>query len=447
MFTKGSADDRRARLAGWQKAMAIVPLALLTGSLTSAVGSPPDEPDSLGDDSTASVVAPVVPTTPFEEPASVQLTDSFPTGVDPHAGPDGTVSTISSNGIPTAALIAYQRAATVLAEADPSCRLEWPLIGAIGRVESDHGRANGNVLGSDGLARPGIYGVPLNGQGGTASISDSDNGVYDNDPAWDRAVGPMQFIPTTWQVVAVDGDNDGAKNPQDIDDAALATAVYLCAGEGDLSTDSGARTAIYRYNHSTDYVNLVMSIAEAYAMGDYSMVPNGTTTPTVLTDLDHDAQQQDGDQTSGPFNGPPDSHGNQGDDDPSGGDDNGGSDGPSDNNGGGDNGGDNDGGGDNGGDGGSDGGDNSGGLQDVPGDVSDGVGDTVNVLNTLAEATKWCQRQLADENGITQADIGTCADAVVGQTVTEAADTLSGLLDSLLGDVVCGLLGCQREGD
>jgi hypothetical protein len=451
MFTNGSANGRRARLAGWQKAMAIVPLALLTGSLTSAVGSPSDDANSRSDDSTSDVEAPAVPTTPFEEPASVQLPDSFPTGVDPHAGPDGTVSTIASNGIPTAALIAYERAATVLAEADPSCQLEWPLIAAIGRVESDHGRANGNVLGADGISRPGLYGIPLNGQGSTANISDSDDGVYDNDLAWDRAVGPMQFIPTTWEVVAVDGDSDGAKNPQDIDDAALATAVYLCAGDGDLGTDPGARAAVYRYNHSSDYVNLVMSIAEAYTMGNYTMVPNGTTSPTVLTDLDHDAQQ-DGGQTSGPFNGPHDGHGNQPDDNgPSGGDDaNGGTGDPSDNGGdtsdnGGDGGNDSGSGDNTGGDGSDDGGNTGSGLQDVSGDVSGGVDDTVNVLNTLAEATQWCQRQLADKSGITQADIETCADAVVGQTVTDATNTLSSLLDNLLDDVVCGLLGCQRE--
>jgi Transglycosylase SLT domain len=445
---EGSTTGRRARLAGWQKAMAVVPLALLTGSLTSAVGSQSDDGDTRGDP-TAGVGAPVVPTTPFEEPASVQLSDSFPTGIDPHAGPDGTVSTTSSNGIPTAALIAYERAATVLAEADPRCQLEWPLIAAIGRVESDHGRANGNVIGADGISRPGVYGIPLNGQGNTASISDSDDGVYDNDLTWDRAVGPMQFIPSTWQVVAVDGDSDGTKNPQDIDDAALATAVYLCAGEGDLSTDSGARAAVYRYNHSSDYVNLVMSIAEAYTMGSYTMVPNGTTSPTVLTDLDHDVQQPEGVHNSGPFNGPHDNPGHPTDDNgPSGGNDpNGGGGDPTDNGGGGDptdNGGNNNG-GDNGGDG--SGGDDSsnGGIEDVPDDVGDGVGDTVNVLNSLAEATQWCQRQLADENGITQADIATCADAVVGQTVTEAADTLSGLLDSLLDDVVCGVLGCPRN--
>ena len=45
----------------------------------------------------------------------------------------------------------------------------------------------------------------------------------------------MQFIPSTWPVVRVDADGDGKRNPQDIDDAALATAVYLCSGKDDLS--------------------------------------------------------------------------------------------------------------------------------------------------------------------------------------------------------------------
>ncbi len=60
----------------------------------------------------------------------------------------------------------------------------------------------------------------------------------------------MQFIPSTWDIVGVDADGDGQKNPQDIDDAALATAVYLCAGTQDLSTTEGQRAAVFSYNHS-----------------------------------------------------------------------------------------------------------------------------------------------------------------------------------------------------
>ena len=123
------------------------------------------------------------------------------------------------------------------------------LVAAIGRVESDHGRTNGNSLDQDGVAQPGIYGIALDGTN-TAVIRDTDGGQYDSDDQFDRAVGPMQFIPSTWSVVGVDSDGDAQRNPQDIDDAALATAVYLCSGDDDLSTTPGQRAAVHRYNHS-----------------------------------------------------------------------------------------------------------------------------------------------------------------------------------------------------
>ena len=86
----------------------------------------------------------------------------------------------------------------------------------------------------------------------------------------------MQFIPSTWSVVGVDGDGDGKRNPQDIDDAALASAVYLCSGDEDLSTDAGQNAAVYRYNHSDAYVDLVKQIAAAYAAGDYYAAPTSS---------------------------------------------------------------------------------------------------------------------------------------------------------------------------
>ena len=190
---------------------------------------------------------------------------------------DGAVASASTSGIPDAALSAYQRAETVINAADKSCNIPWQLIAAIGRVESDHGRANGNTLDDEGLATPGIYGIALDGSNNTTVIRDTDAGQYDSDAKWDRAVGPMQFIPSTWSVVGVDGDNDGQRNPQDVDDAALATAVYLCSGNDDLSTDAGRRAAVFRYNHSQDYVDLVLSFMDAYMDGDFTSVPNGTS--------------------------------------------------------------------------------------------------------------------------------------------------------------------------
>jgi hypothetical protein len=165
----------------------------------------------------------------------------------------------------------------VLGQADPGCHLPWTLVAAIGRVESNHGRFGGNSLNTKGVAVPGIYGPRLDGSSGMARISDSDAGAFDGDGAFDRAVGPMQFIPGTWRAMGVDGDGDGVRNPQDIDDAAMSTAVYLCSGKTDLSKASDLNAAVLRYNHSQQYVDLVVSIAKAYSGGSWIAVGNGTS--------------------------------------------------------------------------------------------------------------------------------------------------------------------------
>ncbi len=222
-----------------------------------------------------------VPSEAVEAPASVSAPGEIAPGV-----PDGSARRIvageSTHGIPDAALSAYQRAAQVIGTADRGCNLDWTLVAAIGRVESDHGRYGGNTLTGKGVSSPGIYGIPLDGSSGTAKITDTDAGELDDDPVFDRAVGPMQFIPSTWSVVGVDGDGDGVRNPQDIDDAALATAVYLCSGDEDLATDEGRRAAVYRYNHSQEYVDLVLAIMTAYADGEFSRGPQRQRGPGDL---------------------------------------------------------------------------------------------------------------------------------------------------------------------
>jgi membrane-bound lytic murein transglycosylase B len=213
----------------------------------------------------------VVPTEAIEAPASVSRGDATSAGSATQA-----IATASTNGIPSAALAAYQRAETIINAADTSCHVSWQLIAAIGRVESDHGRYGGNSLDDEGVATPGIVGVRLDGRGPTAEIRDTDAGRLDGDQRFDRAVGPMQFIPSTWSVVGVDADSDGRRDPQDIDDASLAAAVYLCSGRDDLATTAGRRAAVYRYNHSKEYVDLVLAIMAAYLEGDYTSVPNAT---------------------------------------------------------------------------------------------------------------------------------------------------------------------------
>jgi membrane-bound lytic murein transglycosylase B len=208
---------------------------------------------------------PSIPRVPpeFESPASVHedVQAEGSSGL-----PAVNVTTPDAGGLPPdRALEAYQRASTAMDDADPDCGLSWPLLAAIGSIESDHGRVGGRVMSPGGVAHPPILGPRLDGTASTARLSDTDQGTLDGDTAFDRAVGPMQLIPSTWAVVAVDGDADGVRDPQDIDDASLAAAVYLCAWHDDLSTDGGRRTAVHRYNRSSSYVDQVLRAMAEYA--------------------------------------------------------------------------------------------------------------------------------------------------------------------------------------
>ncbi|NYG57153.1 membrane-bound lytic murein transglycosylase B [Nocardioides daedukensis] len=183
--------------------------------------------------------------------------------------------------IPARARAAYQRATLVMADASSTCRMSWPLLAAVGRVESDHGRHGESRFDAEGVASPGVYGGVLDGSGGTRRIADTDAGALDDDTRFDRAVGPMQLLPGTWSVVAVDGDGDGQRNPQDIDDAALAAAVYLCRSGDDLSTAEGQRAALLRYNRSSSYAEAVMQVMRSYATEG-----SGTTLRTSSPEVD-----------------------------------------------------------------------------------------------------------------------------------------------------------------
>lgn len=107
--------------------------------------------------------------------------------------------------------------------------LDWTIIAAIGKIESDHGRAESGCI--EGPAT-----------------------------AYGTAKGPMQFIDSTWATVGVDGNGDGQKNVCDYRDAIPATAGYL--------RDSGApqdySSAIYAYNHADWYVQEVFDQAQKY---------------------------------------------------------------------------------------------------------------------------------------------------------------------------------------
>ena len=184
----------------------------------------------------------------------------------PQTAPEAVVTGLAANGIPNVALNAYRVAAARMATAKSECGIDWSLLAGIGRVESNHGRYGGAVLGPDGSATPKILGPALDG-GQFAFIGDSDDGIWDDDTTYDRAMGPMQFIPTTWRSYAIDADENGVTDPFNINDAALAAANYLCVAGGNLRTDGGQRKAVLAYNHSDEYADEVLALARAYAAG------------------------------------------------------------------------------------------------------------------------------------------------------------------------------------
>jgi hypothetical protein len=265
----------KAMNGGWRQIAPLVPLALFASAFTVSATDDAAVATATLDRGISRNSPIVVPKQTITEPANIPVPGSVGNGIDRGLEATQVVSGLSRNGIPEAALKAYSRAQQVMSQVDPSCQLPWTLVAAIGRVESNHGRHGGNMLNSSGVAVPGVYGPRLDGIS-AARINDTDAGKLDGDSAFDRAVGPMQFIPGTWRAMGVDGDGDGVRNPQDIDDAAMSTAVYLCSGNTNLSNAADLNQAVLRYNHSQSYADLVISIAKAYAAGSWIAVGNGT---------------------------------------------------------------------------------------------------------------------------------------------------------------------------
>ncbi|MEU3775387.1 lytic transglycosylase domain-containing protein [Streptomyces sp. NPDC032472] len=209
-------------------------------------------------------------------PDSPQATDrgdarlDLPDNVADPAVPPAAGAGEGASGIPATALDAYKRAQTAVAAALPNCKLPWELLAGIGRVESVH--ASGYGLKADGYTERPIRGPQLNGQG-FAEVKDTDKGEWDGDAVYDKAVGPMQFIPSTWATWGADGNGDSKRDPNNIYDAALGAGLYLCAGDRNLSDAAQLDKAILSYNNSREYVNTVVGFMRQYQSGA-TQVPN-----------------------------------------------------------------------------------------------------------------------------------------------------------------------------
>jgi membrane-bound lytic murein transglycosylase B len=217
-----------------------------------------------------------------DAPGGLAPSDGNNVALDPGAGagqpqrPQDTVAAWAKKmapavGISEIALKAYGYAALRVTADLPACHLAWTTLAAIGKIESDHGREGGATLQPDGTALPPIIGAALDGKDGRQLIADTDAGRYDGDRQYDRAVGPMQFIPRTWVQYQVDADQDGQADPNNLNDAALAAGRYLCAGGKDLATNGGWWAAILSYNELQAYAKNVFDAANDYGVRSRSV--------------------------------------------------------------------------------------------------------------------------------------------------------------------------------
>jgi Transglycosylase SLT domain len=270
----------RAASGRWRLAVLIAMAVVLPGGVgAGTMAMMPNEADP-------SSVPGLTGTLPFQKDEALEpyleadMLAAVPVGADPVSEPvravlssSQVIDSLGQSGLPSAAVDAYVRAAGRLATEDPSCGIRWTLLAAIGRVESNHGRFGGAMLRDDGYPTKPIRGIPLDGRPNVALIRDTDRGRLDGDTRYDRAVGPMQFIPSTWQSVGVDGNGDGRRDPNNLFDAAYGAARYLCDGDADLRNADARGQAVRRYNNADAYVRVVLNLADMYETGAVQRLP------------------------------------------------------------------------------------------------------------------------------------------------------------------------------
>ncbi|MCA9349426.1 lytic murein transglycosylase, partial [Candidatus Saccharibacteria bacterium] len=156
--------------------------------------------------------------------------------------------------------------------------LDWTVIAGMYKKESNHGRYPNNTVAADGTVSNPIIGDVLTRSG-------------------ERAIGPGQFLPSTWSSVGFDADGDGEVNAQDADDAIASSVRYICPGVG---KNDNYKSAVAIYNGSSSYYTGVMNWSSRYkgtlseslsitsaADAGGSSVNEGTSSADVKSNNDH----------------------------------------------------------------------------------------------------------------------------------------------------------------
>src|SRR3954469_444654 len=280
VFSVGRVMHSTSRIA---RVAVLASVAALSGASTwpqHTHRAPPRVASSWSD--AANVLEPRPP--PLQVPTITTRTSSHPAPAAATYLPQSAIPknlTVRAQQIPRRVLSAYVSSAKTIDRAQPSCQLRWYVLAGIGYIESGHAHNGGSEAKHwNGVAKPPIFGPLLDGRAGV-SWRDTDGGRLDKNTEWERAVGPMQFMPTTWAVWGADGNRDRHQDPQQIDDASLAAAGYLCTGGGSsLDRIDHLIAAVYSYNHSYAYVRAVLTVAAQYA----GLAPNALGVDKVPPD-------------------------------------------------------------------------------------------------------------------------------------------------------------------
>ncbi|WP_043656876.1 lytic transglycosylase domain-containing protein [Nocardia thailandica] len=233
------------------------PEALLAAAAT-GTGAESDDPDAELSQSVG-----LLPVS-AEPPRKLRALTPPADGVAPFAGtvPLQSISLPTGSGalgIPEIVLAAYRNAELAMETAEPGCGVTWNLLAGIGRIESAH--ASSGRTDAAGTTTTPIFGPALDGTlPGNEVIKAAEGGYV-------RAVGPMQFLPSTWAHYASDGNGDGVADPHNVFDAALGAAKYLCSGGLNLRDAAQELRAVLRYNNSMSYAANVLSWSAAYRTG------------------------------------------------------------------------------------------------------------------------------------------------------------------------------------
>lgn len=173
---------------------------------------------------------------------------------------------LAEGRIPPVAYEAYLAASAAAPTVAATCAVDWTVLAGIAQVESHHGRIDpDHNLAANGDVLPPIRGAALDGTRGTEPMPDSDGGALDGDAEWDRAMGPLQFIPTTWSELGRDGNGDGVADPDNLYDAGLTAVAHLCVRTpGDYADRAQLRAALVGYNASGRYAEDVLGWVERY---------------------------------------------------------------------------------------------------------------------------------------------------------------------------------------